>query len=189
MSGEPGHGAHRIEYAFPVTDELTAWMKQNAAPFDQSEFATFLEEHAAELAAPSNGERAEFESLFKAKFATPAELIALSRDLEVHVAGKWKQGVRLQSGERVVEVVEEHMNGKGEPITVPGLFMVSVAAFLDGENVRIPARLRYRIAGGSIVWFYQLYRPEFWIRARVRDDLAKAADATNLPAFEGAPEA
>jgi hypothetical protein len=96
----------------------------------------------------------------------------------------------LQTGERVVEFSEEHQNAKGEPIVVPGVFMVSVPAFVDGDPVRIPARLRYRVAGGKVKWFYQLYRWEFFLREQVGYDLKEAgSNETGLPAFEGAPEA
>lgn len=67
--------------------------------------------------------------------------------------------------------------------------MISVPAFIDGEAVRIPARLRYRIAGGDIKWFYQLYRWQFYLREQVGRDLREAATKTGLPCFEGAPEA
>jgi hypothetical protein len=121
--------------------------------------------------------------------ATPSELIMLSRHLEVFVSAKAKQGVRLQTGERVVEFTEEHQNAKGEKIVIPGIFIVSVPAFVDGDAVRIPARLRYRISGGEIKWFYQLYRWETYLREQVGYDLKEAAKKTDLPAFEGAPEA
>ena len=119
---------------------------------------------------------------------TPSEVVALSRHLEVHVNAKAKQGIRLQTGERQVEFSEEHVNAKGEAVVIPGVFMVSVPAFVDGDAVRIPARLRYRITGGEIKWFYQLYRWEFFLREQVGRDLKDAAKDTGLPAFEGAPE-
>ncbi|MER2535507.1 MAG: DUF2303 family protein [Rhizobiaceae bacterium] len=188
--GNPARfGDHRIVYAFPLTDEFKAWVNMNAKPMDQVDFAAFLEEHAAELSAPMDGERSTYEPLFKELFATPSELIALSRHLEVFVNAKAKQGVRLQSGERQIEFTTEHLNAKGESIAIPGIFMVSVPAFVDGDAVRIPARLRYRIGGGDIKWFYQLYRWEFYLREQVGYDLKDAAAKTGLPAFEGAPEA
>ncbi|WP_428978554.1 hypothetical protein [Chenggangzhangella methanolivorans] len=67
--------------------------------------------------------------------------------------------------------------------------MVAVPAFVDGEAVRIPARLRYRLGGGDIKWFYQLYRWEFWLREQVQNDLERAGKETALPTFEGVPEA
>lgn len=80
------------------------------------------------------------------------------------------------------------MNGKGERVDIPGIFMVSVPAFVDGDAIRIPARLRYRVAAGDIHWSYVLYRWEFWLRAQVQADLAWAQKETGLPAFEGQPE-
>jgi uncharacterized protein YfdQ (DUF2303 family) len=181
--------SHRIVYAFPLTEEFKAWVGFNAKPMDQEIFAAFLEEHAAELAAPSDGERSEFERLFGEKMATPSEVVALSRHLEVFVNAKAKQGVRLQTGERQVEFSEEHVNAKGEAVVIPGVVMVAVPAFVDGDAVRIPARLRYRISSGEIKWFYQLYRWESYLREQVGYDLKAAADETSLPSFEGAPEA
>jgi uncharacterized protein YfdQ (DUF2303 family) len=48
--------SHRIVYAFPLTEEFKAWVAANAKQMEQDLFAAFLEEHAAELAAPSEGE-------------------------------------------------------------------------------------------------------------------------------------
>lgn len=186
---DPRWNDHRVVYEFPLTEEFKAWIDGDGKPMDQATFALFLEEHAAELAAPFGGEVTEYEALFKERFATPADLIALARHLEVFVNAKAKQGIRLQTGERTIEFSEEHLNVKGEKVDIPGIFMVSVPAFLDGDAIRIPARLRYRIKGGDISWSYQLYRWQFWLRTKVQQDLEKAGKETELPTFEGAPEA
>ncbi|MBB4042045.1 uncharacterized protein YfdQ (DUF2303 family) [Microvirga flocculans] len=184
----PRRCEHRIVYSFPLTDEIKTWIDLNGKMMEQSDFAAFLEEHAAELASPFDGETSEYERLFKERFSNPIELINLSRHLEVHVGAKVKRAERLQTGERTVEFVEEHLNGAGEKVDIPGIFMVSVRAFMDGEPVRIPARLRYRLSGGTIKWFYQLYRWEFFLRERVQADLEEAGKETGLPVFEGQPE-
>lgn len=180
--------SHRVVYTFPLTEEFKAWVNANTKPMPQDVFAAFIEEHAAELAAPMDGERSEYERLFNEKMATPSEVVALSRHLEVFVAARVKNGVRLQTGERTVEFTEEHQNAKGEAVIIPGVFMVSVPAFVDGDAVRIPARLRYRIVSGDIKWFYQLYRWEYYLREQVGHDLKHASNETALPSFEGAPE-
>lgn len=189
LDGEPDRLKHRIVYPFPLTEEFSAWIDNDGEMMEQGQFATFLEEHAAELAAPFDAEAIEFEGLFKAKMAAPNELIALSRDLEIHVNARVKRQERLSSGERIVEFGEEHLNGVGEKVTIPGVFMISVPAFVDGESVRMPARLRYRVAGGTIKWAYQLWRWRHWLRQQVKQDMLDAAKATGLPAYEGAPEA
>ncbi|BBE74332.1 DUF2303 family protein [Oharaeibacter diazotrophicus] len=188
LDNEPRHMEHRIVYRFPLTPEFKTWVEMNGKRMEQALFAAFLEEHAAELAAPTEAEIVEYERLFKERFATPAHLLELSRSLEVFVGAKAKRAERLQTGERTVEFVEEHRNGAGEKIEIPGIFMVSVPAFLDGDPIRIPARLRYRLGAGTIEWFYQLYRWDFWLRDRVQQDLLWVAKQTELPCFEGTPE-
>nr|WP_261402880.1 YfdQ family protein [Chenggangzhangella methanolivorans] len=104
----PRHGRHTVVYEFPITEELKAWQANDGVAMGQREFAAFLEEHAAELSAPFDGERQEFEGLFKETFGTPSEVLALSRDLEVYVGQRVKRQERLSSGERTVEFAEEH---------------------------------------------------------------------------------
>ena len=187
--GAARNTGHRVTYTFPVTPEFQAWMDHVGKAFSQSEFAAFLEDRAADLASPTDGERAEYERLFKATFATPNELIDLARSLEISVGQTFKQAVRLQSGEAEMVFKEEHTNGAGERVTVPGIFMIGVRAFVGGERVNVPARLRYRAAGGAVTWFYDLYRWQDFLRERVSQDLAEAGKQTGLPTYEGAPEA
>lgn len=187
--GAPRFGDHRVRYEFPVTDEFQAWAKQNAEAMNQGEFAAFIEERASELTNPTEEERNEFEGLFQTKIATPSEMIVLSRGLQVNVAGVVKQATTLSSGEGEVVFVEEHQNNNGEKLTVPGLFMIALPAFLDGDPVRIPARLRYRVRAGTISWFFQLYRWKELLRDRVVADLDQAESETTLPTYEGSPEA
>lgn len=184
----PRHLGHRVVYQFPVTDEFKAWIDRDTKPFAQAEFAAFIEEHAAELASPLDAERWEYEALFLTSFATPSEMVALSRGLQVNIEAVVKNAVTLQSGEGQIVFMEEHRNSAGDKITVPGLFMVSVPAFLDGEPIRLPARLRYRVQNQKLTWFYQLYRWKFWLRDRVQKDLAEVVQETGIAAFEGSPE-
>lgn len=187
-NGKPAFGEHVVSYPFPLTDELKAWAGQDGVPMNQGQFAAFIEERVADLASATDNEKKELAALFGTTMANPAEMLALSRGLEVNVAGKVKQNVRLSSGEGEIVFVEEHLDSKGEKVVVPGLFMVCTPAFLDGVAVRLPARLRYRVAGGSVSWFYQLYRWKEILRDRVVADLERAKDATDLPAYEGEQE-
>lgn len=185
---EARRGEHKVRYDFPLTEEFRVWVDKSGKEMSQVDFAQFLENHAAELSAPMDGEVSEYERLFKARFATPNELIDLSRHLEVYEGAKVTQGVRLASGERQVIFTTEHTNAAGEPIDIPGIFMVQVPPFIDGDTMRIPARIRYRLKGGAITWFYDLYRWRFWLRDRVQIDLLRASKDTSLPAYEGTPE-
>lgn len=180
---------HRIEYSFPASEEWKAWVEQNGQPMEQAEFAAFLEDRIADLSAPTTAEKIALERDFATTVATPAELIQLSRGLQVNVSSVVKNMTTLQSGEASIQFEEQHTGGDGKPLKVPGIFMLAIAPFFMGEKISLPVRLRYRKAGTKILWFYQMYRPDQFVTERVRDDLITVADKTALPTFEGSPEA
>ncbi|TCR69721.1 DUF2303 family protein [Bosea sp. BK604] len=180
---------HRIRYDFPLSEEWKAWVEQNGEPMEQGAFASFLEDRIADLTAPNDHERINLERDFDTKIATPAQLIQLSRGLQVNVDSAVKNVVNLTTGEAQIAFEERHSDSNGQPLKVPGLFMLNIAPFFMGEKITIPVRLRYRPAGGKIRWFYQMYRPDLHVTERVRDDLSTVADRTGTPTFEGSPEA
>ncbi len=187
--GEADNLRHRIDYAFPASEEWKAWVKMNGEPMEQGEFAAFLEDRIADLSAPTEAEKIWLERDFGTTVATPAQLIQLSRGLQVNVDSVVKGVVNLATGEAQIAFEETHTDGDGKPLKVPGLFMLAIAPFFMGEKISLPVRLRYRKAGQKILWFYQMYRPDQFVTERVRDDLITVADRTELPTFEGSPEA
>ena len=181
-------GQHRILYPFPLSREFEIWVRHNGKLFNQVDFAEFVEEHIMDLSVPLDAERERFENLFRTKFAVPTDLVTLARGLEINVNARVKNAVRLQSGEAEIRFETEHTNANGEPIHVPGLFMLSCRAFIDGAEVRLPARLRYKVKGPEVTWSYHLYKWEDALRDRIAVDMAVAATQTALPAYEGEPE-
>lgn len=180
---------HRIAYSFPASEEWKAWVAMNGEAMEQGAFAAFLEDRIADLTAPTDGERNWLERDFGTTVATPAQLIQLSRGLQVNVDSVVKNVFNLATGEAQVAFEETHTDGDGKPLKVPGLFMLGIAPFFMGEKISLPVRLRYRKKGQGLVWFYQMYRPDQFVTERVRDDLITVATRTELPTFEGSPEA
>lgn len=186
--GLPDNGKHRIHYAFPLSEEWQVWVKQDGEMLEQVDFAAFIEDHIAELATPTPEEMAIAKDMFATTAATPARLIELSRGLQVNVDAAVKSHNVLQSGEIQMQFNETHTDGSGQPIKVPGLFILAVAPFFRGEPMRIPVRLRYRVRTGRVVWFFQMFRPDKSVTEHVIAGLQQAAEQTGLPAYEGAPE-
>lgn len=180
---------HRIGYDFPQSEEWQAWVAQNGQPMEQGDFAAFLEDRIADLTAPTTAEKIALERDFATTVATPAELIQLSRGLQVNVSSIVKNMVTLASGEASLQFEEQHVGADGKPLKVPGIFMLGIAPFFMGGKISLPVRLRYRKRGQGLVWFYQMYRPDQHVTERVRDDLDTVRQQTQLPVFEGSPEA
>ncbi|ATE84697.1 hypothetical protein B9J07_25445 [Sinorhizobium sp. LM21] len=184
----PDNGKHRIHYQFPLSEEWKAWLKIDGQGMNQAVFAEFIEDHIADLSSPDLNEAEDFERMFGAKVGFPNDIVMLSRGLQINAETRVKQAVKLQTGESQIMFEEDHKNANGEPLTVPGVFILQIAPFFMGEAKRIPVRLRYRLRDGALTWICQLYRPDRYITEQVRSDLDKAAEETGLPKFEGAPE-
>lgn len=187
-AGAPDNGKHRIHYAFPLSEEWKKWQALDGEPMNQGEFAEFIENRISEITSPTFDEETALGALFSTKIAAPNELIMLSRGLQVRAEMRVKNAVTLQSGEGEITFEEEHKDAAGNKLQVPGIFIINIAPFFLGEPARIPARLRYRVREGKIVWAFHLYRPDRYITDQVCRDTAAAALATELPVFHGAPE-
>lgn len=181
-------GKHRIVYEFPLSEAWKVWLAQDGMLLDQTEFAAFIEDHIHELSSPTQAEVNEAREKFKTTVANPTDLIELSRGLEVLAGARVKNRVNLSSGEKQIVFETEHKTADGNELTVPGLFVLNIAPFYQGEPMRLFARLRYRVAGGGLLWGYELYRPDLAIEQRVSDDLATVAEQTGLPTYHGSPE-
>ncbi len=189
LAGDPRFGKHRVRYAFPISDEWKRWIGIDGKGLPQQSFAEFLEDHIADLASPTEEEKAFYEPKLMVRFGEPAAINILSRGLTIHVASVVAEATVLQSGEGQIRFEEEHRDVKGKPIDVPGLFMISVPLFFGGATIRVPVRLRYRKQGGALVWFFYLYNPKLFVRNALEGDLGVVKEATELPLYEGSPEA
>jgi len=185
--GLADNGRHRIHYAFPLSEEWQKWLEMDGQPMKQQDFAWFLEDRILEVSSPEVADLA-YEQQFGTKIALASQLVELSRGLNVRVDSVVKNAVTLQTGEASIQFEEAHTDAAGQPLKVPGLFILNIAPFFMGDKVRIPVRLRYRLVGGKIMWFYNIYRPDLVITETVRASLFEAKRETELPAYEGSPE-
>lgn len=188
LDHSPRFTQHRVEYVYPISDQWRAWRGKNGVSLSQLDFAAFIEDRVAELAAPLDAERAQIEPMFGTKFALPSEMIQLSRGLSLNVESKVANINVLRSGEAQIIYEEVHKDGTGQPLVVPGLFVINVPLFLGAEPTRLVARLRYRRDNG-IKWSFHLWRWAETIRDSLLNDLDAVGKETSLPTFEGAPEA
>jgi hypothetical protein len=207
--GVARHGDHRAVYAFPASEEWKLWLKNNGLPMKQGEFAAFIEDHLADLDMPDPqlvgniaeqatggdfGDKTPAEQLaalaklLGGEFATPARMVELSRGLAVYESSSVKGAVNLSTGETTVQFQNSHGDAEGKPLKIPNLFLIAIPLWVNGALYRLAARLRYRTAGSSVVWFYQLYRHERVFDFAFKASAKRAAEETGLPVFYGEPE-
>lgn len=191
IEGKPRFGDHRADYIFPLSEEWKTWNAQDGEPLTQEAFAAFIEDHIGDVAdsgAASNELSAFFFEKLGVTFASPARLIELSRGLSVRVGQKVRNAQNLATGEAQVQFIEEHNDESGGPLKVPGAFLLAIPVFQFGPLYQVAARLRYRVSGGNIVWFFELHRADRIFDHAFKEACETAKKDTSLPLFIGAPE-
>lgn len=179
---------HQIVYEFPLSDEWKTWSEGNDLQIAQVDLANFIEDRIADLTDPTTAEIDDAANRFFTTVATPAKMMELSRGLQVNVESKVRSSTKLQSGEASIVFEEAHKDAAGNDIKVPGLFYLSIPAFVGGEKKRVPVRLRYRVINGVVTWRFELYRPDLIIREAIEKAVQSAKESTKLPVFYGEPE-
>lgn len=188
----PEFGDHRVHYAFPVSDEWKAWTAKDGVKMSMPEFAEFLEERIVDVlhydGTGANDTLRSFLALTNATIASPQALLALSVGLKVQESNKVASAVRLQSGEGEINFASEHLDETGEKLKVPNTFLVGIPVFRGDHAYRLAARLRYRVAGGTVTFWFDLWRADLAFDDAFKGACAKATDETSLPLYYGKPE-
>lgn len=194
--GDPRFGQHRAHFAFPLSDEWKAWTEQNAQPMKMVEFAEFLEDRIIDVLyiIPEEDELSDDLKKFinsgggEATIATPQRLVELARGLQVHESSAVREVRNLSSGEAQISFTSEHTDANGEPLRIPGLFLIGIPVFRNGPIYRIAARLRYRKTPTGVVFWYDLWRTDRVFDHAFSEACERAQVETELPLFFGKPE-
>jgi len=192
----PGFGRHRSTFHFPLSDEWQAWLKSDKQVMSMTDFAQFLEDRVIDVLHMIPGEDEISEDLQKyidalgggAVIATPSRLFELSRSLYIHETSVVREVTKLSSGEGQLVFQTDHTDEYGQPLKIPGLFLIAIPVFRRGPLYRIAARLRYRKQGGVVFW-YELWRLDRTFDHAFEEVLQRVAAETELPVLRGSPEA
>jgi len=189
------HADHRATFAFPLSDEWLAWMGANKEPMSMADFALFLEDRWPDVLTiealedlPEKMRTIVSVSGGKAALATPTKLIELSRGLKINEKAAVEESVNLASGEGGIRFTAEHTGADGKPVKVPSIFIIGLPVFRNGQPYRMMARLRYRLSGGKLVFWYELARPDAVFDDAFAGALDEVREKTALPVFLGKPQ-
>lgn len=187
-----GWGDFRSTYQPPLSEEWAAWLGRNGAAMamTQAEFAAWIEDHILDVAAPKKGPElsglaAQFASSLGVEFAWPFKLVELSRGLSVRVDQRVKEAKNLATGEGQVQFIAEHQDEQGAPLKVPGAFLLAIPVFKHGPIYELPVRLRYRVNGGTIGWFFEVWRADKVFSHAWREICEQVSRESGLPVFRG----
>lgn len=191
--GDPAFCVHRSTYDFPLSPEWKSWMKTNATPMGQSDFAAFLEDNIGDIDLADVGDLSEAAQAFITKvageMATPTKLIELSRGLTVYENSAVREVRNLSTGEAELTFNSEHTDADGKPLRMPNYFVICIPVLAQSAvYYRLVARLRYRKKADGIVFWYELWRPDLIFTDAFNEACETVKNQTGLPLFFGAPE-
>lgn len=199
---QTGWGDHRAEYDFPLSDEWRAWMDAaQVGHLAQIDFANFIEDRILEvmeppafLKGPEPDQISEPDARLRAavatlggRVATPAQLLELSKGLQVNEGVTVKGFNNLDTGERQIQFDTEHAtsDAKGKPVRVPNMFIIAIPVFEGGDLFRVPVRLRYRLNQGRIFWHIFPIGADKVFKTAFTEGCKEVAEDCDLPLFYG----
>ncbi len=193
IDGSPRFGEHRAVYPFPLSSEWVAWVSRNGfqQKMNQKAFAEFLEDRVTDLcpAHLAGPKTKEYVAQLQCALGEPSQIISLARGLSVRVEQDMVNSVVLGTGETQMQWKEVHKDERGEPLSVPGAFLISIPIFVGGEECVLPVRLRYRVIEQKVFWFYDLAMVDRMFREAIDVELGKISGGVQIPVLIGTPEA
>lgn len=183
-------GTHRGQYDFPLSEEWEAWTAKDGEQMGQQAFAEFIENRIADIAEPSTAAdmAKRFAERLGCTFAGVTRLVELSRGLSIRVGAQLRQHTNLGTGEAQLQYVSEHQDERGAALKIPGAFLIAIPVFRLGEFYQVAVRLRYRVQGAAVMWFYEIYRDDLVFNHAFRAACTTAQKETGLALFLGKPE-
>lgn len=195
---ETSFNDHRAQYQMVASKEWKNWMDKDGRGMSQSEFAAFIEDNALDLIVPpTDGAKDADKAIMglaktlNTKYASPSQMMELARGIKIHESASGAAAYDMQTGDTTIEYasISKASTKDGNKLAVPGMFLLGIPVVMNGDAYRIPVRLRYRMDNGRVVWFYQIYKPEKYLKDAFDDICVNAQKEAEVPLYHGSPEA
>ncbi|KQZ46354.1 DUF2303 family protein [Massilia sp. Root1485] len=170
FNGMPAWRDFRVSYTAELSREFATWYKNDRKPMEQEEFAVFLEDNVADISEPSG------ETMLQ---------VALTLQAKTEVA--FSSHRRLDNGQVQLTYTEniDARAGAGD-IMIPREFALGLRLFKNGDGYKVRARLKYRLGGGKVKFWYELDRVENAIEDAF-NAYVEQARASGYPVLIGRP--
>jgi len=135
---------HRAVYKAELSREFTTWMQFNKKPMEQEDFAIFLEDNIADVVEPSGEQLLQIALTLQAK--TEVNFSSHKRLDNGQIQFAYSETVDARAGTGMIEIPRE--------------FTIGLRLFKNGDGYKVRARLKYRLGGGKLKFWYELERAE-----------------------------
>jgi len=134
----------RAVYKAELSREFTTWLQLNKKPMEQEDFAIFLEDNIADVVEPSGETLLQVALTLQAK--TEVNFSSHKRLDNGQVQFAYSETVDARAGTGMIEIPRE--------------FTIGLRLFKNGDGYKIRARLKYRLGGGKLKFWYELDRAD-----------------------------
>lgn len=170
-----GARKNEVRYAAEQTKRMKKWLENDGSYMGITEFSHFIEDNMSDLVLMPQ----DWQPPFGKSVASPADMLTLSRGLEVRVNQTVRNTARVASGEVEVVFATENTRQDGTPLTVPEWFGIRIPIFVGSDPVVIPMRLRYHVMEGQISFAYVFFNFDQILEEEVEAQTAFVRE--NLP--------
>lgn len=171
--GGPGWRDFRATFKAEQTPEFQRWIANNgpSKAKTQTEFAEFIEDNIADI----NGDAAQI-------------LLQCASTIQATTSINFSSAKRLQDGRTQLAYTEEidAKAGQGGALEIPKVFPLGLRVFKNGSGYMLNARLKYRLGGGAVKFWYELDRPERVIESAFADYVATVREKSGYTVLIGA---
>ena len=203
---KPSFCGHRVEYKFPISPEFAAW-KEAGQWRSQGAFAQLLDLHRFELfdaldieTIPKDSilhdvllgvvpreKRNDLDNEKNTKFASPSGIMTLVQSLSGSSRKTFSE-IQVDRFGGMKAIAEKESKVQGDE-TIPALFLVQISAFIGGDKLVLPARIRADIQADKLVLRAELVGVERVLAAAFSAAEKEVEAATGCKVFRGTPEA
>lgn len=165
---------HRAQFTPEKSVEWTRWTSKNKVVMSQIEFAEFIESNLADIASAEG-------------FPTGTAMLQMATGLEITQDSKIKSAIRLQSGGVRMEYVQDDNAETASSMEVFSKFALGLPVFRGADAYQLEARLKYRLNGGKLTFWFELVRHDKVLEAAAKTLTASIHEKTGFPMYHGNP--
>jgi uncharacterized protein YfdQ (DUF2303 family) len=154
--------------------EWKRWIDKDGKVMDQLEFATFIENNLADIATTEG-------------LPSGTDMLHMSTNLEITQDSSIKSAIRMQSGGVRISYIEDENAETAKFMEVYSQFAIGIPVFRGSDAYQVNARLKYRLNGGKLKFWYELIRADKVMEASAKSLTVKIQEQTTFPIFHGNP--
>lgn len=165
---------HKANFTPAKSVEWNRWTGANRKAMGQLEFASWIEDNMADIAAVEGMPNA-------------SQMLEMALTFEAVADKKFKSATRLQSGGISMEYIDTEDSATRSRMSMFERFSLGLPVMQGGDAYRLDARLKYRITDGVLKLWFELVRPDKVLEAAARDLTKKIKDEAGFPLLMGNP--